>query len=124
MDSSSKKAILAALIGNSLISVIKFVAAGWTGSAAMFSEGIHSLVDTGNQGLLLYGLQRSKRAATKEFPFGFGKEVYFWSFVVAMLIFLLGGVLSIYLGWISLDADIPIQDMHINYLVIVSALFF
>ena len=85
--SSSKKVIYAALVGNSLITVTKFVAAAVTGSSAMFSEGIHSLVDTGNQVLLLHGLKKARRPACKRFPFGHGKEIYFWSFAVAILIF-------------------------------------
>ena len=77
-----KKAIYAALIGNSMIAVTKFAAATHTGSSAMMSEGIHSLVDTGNQVLLLYGIKRAKIPASPSFPFGHGKEIYFWSFVV------------------------------------------
>ncbi len=84
MASGSKKVIIAALIGNSLISVTKFIAASITGSSAMMSEGIHSLVDTGNQLLLLYGLKRAAKPPDDEFPFGYGKEIYFWSFVVAI----------------------------------------
>jgi Co/Zn/Cd efflux system component len=85
MASGSKKVIFAALIGNTLISITKFVAAFITGSSAMLSEGIHSLVDTGNQGLLLYGMARAKKPADEAFPFGYGKEIYFWSFIVAIL---------------------------------------
>ena len=79
MASGSKKVIYAALIGNTLISITKFSAAAITGSSAMLSEGIHSLVDTGNQILLLHGLKQAKKPADENFPFGHGKEVYFWS---------------------------------------------
>ena len=84
---SSKKVIYAALAGNFLIAVTKFGAALWTGSSAMLSEGVHSLVDTGNQGLLLYGHHRAKPPARRQHPLGFGRELYFWSFIVALLVF-------------------------------------
>ena len=124
MAGSSKKAIYAALVGNSLIAVTKFAAASYTGSAAMMSEGIHSLVDTGNQVLLLYGIRRSSRPASPEFPFGHGKEIYFWSFVVAMLIFALGGAVSIYKGWQHLLHPVEIQSITINYAVLALAIIF
>ena len=124
MAGSSKKAIYAALVGNSLIAVTKFAAASYTGSAAMMSEGIHSLVDTGNQVLLLHGIKRSSRPASAEFPFGHGKEIYFWSFVVAMLIFALGGVVSMYKGWQHLAHPTPIENISINYFVLGLALIF
>jgi cation diffusion facilitator family transporter len=124
MAGSSRKAIYAALVGNSLIAVTKFAAASYTGSAAMMSEGIHSLVDTGNQVLLLYGIKRSSRPASAEFPFGHGKEIYFWCFVVAMLIFALGGVISMYKGWQHLVHPAAIESISINYVVLGLALVF
>ena len=124
MAGSSKKAIYAALVGNSLIAVTKFAAASYTGSSAMLSEGIHSLVDTGNQVLLLYGMKQSNKPPNAEFPFGYGKEIYFWCFVVAMLIFALGGALSIYQGWQHLSHPTPIDNLAINYVVLGLALIF
>ena len=124
MAGSSKKAIYAALVGNSMIAVTKFAAAIHTGSSAMMSEGIHSLVDTGNQVLLLYGIKRSNKPASPEFPFGHGKEIYFWSFVVAMLIFALGGTVSIYKGWQHLFHPTSISNILINYAVLGFAIVF
>ena len=124
MAGSSKKVIYAALAGNSLIAITKFIAAGISGSSAMLSEGIHSLVDTGNQGLLLYGLHRAKRPADSDFPFGYGKEIYFWSFVVAILIFALGAGISIYEGIHRLLEPKPLGDPTINYIVLGLAMLF
>jgi cation diffusion facilitator family transporter len=124
MAGSSKKAIYAALAGNSLIAVTKFAAASYTGSAAMLSEGIHSLVDTGNQVLLLFGIRQSIKPPSPEFPFGHGKEIYFWCFIVAMLIFALGGTASIYQGVQHLSQTEPITNILINYLVLGFALVF
>ena len=122
--SASRKVIFAALAGNSLIAVTKFAAAAATGSTAMFSEAIHSLVDTGNQVLLLFGLHRAKRPADAAHPFGYGKEVYFWAFVVAILIFGLGAGISFDQGLDKLANPHPVSDAYINYLVLGAAMLF
>ena len=124
MASSSKKVIYAALIGNALIAVTKFAASVVTGSAAMLAEGIHSLVDTGNQGLLLYGLHKAKKPPDEKFPFGHGKEVYFWSFVVAILIFAMGAGISLYEGVVHILHPAPVSNPMINYVVLGFALIF
>ena len=124
MAGSSKKVIIAALIGNFLVSITKFIAAYYTRSSAMFSEGIHSLVDTGNQVLLLYGLKRSKLPADEQFPFGHGKEIYFWSFVVAILIFAVGAGVSIYEGIIHIINPVEVKNPLINYIVLSIAIVF
>jgi cation diffusion facilitator family transporter len=124
MASGSKKVIFAALIGNGLIAITKFAAAAYTGSSAMLSEGIHSAVDTGNQGLLLFGLKRSNRPADAKHPFGYGMELYFWSFVVAILIFALGAGISIYEGIHKVQNPEPISTPWINYIVLTMALLF
>ena len=124
MASGSKKVVYAALAGNALIAVMKFFAATITGSSAMFSEGIHSLVDTGNQGLLLYGMHRAKRPADAKHPFGYASEIYFWAFVVAILIFAVGAGVSIYEGIQKVISPHPISDPFINYLVLALALVF
>jgi cation diffusion facilitator family transporter len=123
-SSSSTRVIIAALIGNSLIALTKFIAAMLTGSSAMLSEGIHSLVDTGNQMLLLYGLKAAKKPADERFPYGHGKEIYFWSFVVAILIFAVGAGVSLYEGVHRLLHPAPIEHVYINYLVLGLALLF
>lgn len=123
-SSSSKKVILAALTGNGLIAVTKFGAAWYTGSSAMFSEAIHSAVDTGNQGLLLYGLKRSGRRPDEQHPFGYGKEMYFWAFVVAILIFGLGAGVSLYEGIEKIRHPHEITSPIINYVVLGLAMVF
>ena len=124
MAQGSKMVIYAALVGNGLISITKFIAAGVTGSAAMFSEGIHSVVDTGNQVLLLYGIHRAKKPASPSHPFGHGKEIYFWSFVVAMLIFALGSGISIYEGIHRVLHPEPVTNPLVNYIVLGAAMIF
>jgi cation diffusion facilitator family transporter len=124
MASSSKKVIYAALIGNGLIAITKFFAAVITGSSAMLSEGIHSTVDTGNQLLLLLGLKKAKKPADKDFPFGHGKEIYFWSFVVAIMIFAVGAGISIYEGLHSLMDPHPVENPMVNYVVLGAAMVF
>jgi len=121
---SSKKVIFAALAGNTLIAVTKFGAAAVTGSSAMFSEAIHSIVDTGNQGLLLYGIKRANRPADRSHPFGYGMELYFWTFVVAILIFGLGAGISIYEGIAKIKQPHPISNPTINYYVLGFAMIF
>ena len=120
----SHKVILAALAGNGLIAVTKFGAAAYTGSSAMLSEAIHSLVDTGNQVLLLYGLKRGNRPADERHPFGYGMEIYFYSFVVAILIFGLGAGISLYEGIQKVQDPHEITSVHINYIVLGLAIVF
>ncbi|UCD10791.1 MAG: cation transporter [Nitrospinaceae bacterium] len=120
----SKKVIYAALAGNALIAVTKFGAGFYTGSSAMLSEAIHSLVDTGNQGLLLYGLKRSEQPPDRSHPYGYGMELYFWSFVVAVLIFGIGAGVSIYEGLHKLNEPEPVSDPYVNYIVLAVALVF
>ena len=123
-SASSKKVIYAALIGNFLIALTKFIAFFVTKSSAMLSEGVHSVVDTSNQVLLLYGLRQAKKPADARFPFGHGKEVYFWGFIVAIMIFTVGAGVSIYKGVHHLLHPIAIQNPTINYVVLAFALLF
>ena len=122
MSSGSKTVIYAALASNSVIAAGKFVVAGVTGSSAMFSEGVHSLVDTGNQILLLIGLRRATRPADAHFPFGHGKEIYFWSFVVAISIFALGSGISIYEGIHRVLDPQPIENVGWSYAMLIFAI--
>jgi len=120
----SKRVIYAAMAGNGLIAITKFAAAAFTGSSAMLSEAVHSVVDTGNQILLLHGLKKAKRKPDEAHPFGYGMELYFWTFVVAILIFAVGGGISIYGGIQKIYAPIQIQDVFINYIVLGLAMVF
>lgn len=122
--SQNKTVIYAALAGNSAIAVTKIAAAIFTGSSAMFSEAIHSMVDTGNQTLLLYGMRRARRPADKHHPFGYGREIYFWAFVVAILIFAVGAGVSIYEGIEKVKHPEPITNAGINYIVLSFAMVF
>ena len=123
-SANSKKVIYAALIGNSLIAVTKFSASVYTGSSAMLSEAIHSLVDTGNQCLLLVGLKKSKQRADEQHPFGYGRELYFWAFVVAILIFAVGAGVSIYEGIKKVQHPHPVTSPMINYAVLTLSMIF
>ncbi len=124
MASSSKTAVYAAIVGNLAIAVMKFAAAAFTGSSAMLSEGIHSVVDTGNGGLLLLGINRSKQPADATHPFGYGKEIYFWSLIVAVLIFGAGGGISIYEGIRHIIHPSPLEDPFWSYIVLGLAMVF
>ncbi|UYY60003.1 cation diffusion facilitator family transporter [Sphingomonas sp. S2-65] len=110
--------LYAAFTANIGIAVAKFVAAAITGSSSMLTEGVHSLVDSGNQLLLLYGKHRAKRPPDAVHPFGYGRELYFWAFVVAILIFGLGAGVSIYEGWKHIQAPEPLRDPLVNYIVL------
>ena len=121
---SNKKVIYAALAGNFLIAIAKGIGASITGSSAMFSEAIHSFVDVGNQALLLYGLARAKRPADTRHPFGYGREIYFWAFVVAILIFAVGSGVSIYEGIHKIQHPEPIRDAGISYVILALAMIF
>ena len=107
-----------ALAANVGIAVAKFVAAAITGSSSMLTEGVHSLVDSGNQLLLLYGQKRATRPPDSRHPFGYGRELYFWAFVVAILVFALGSGISIYEGWKHIREPEPLSDPLINYVVL------
>jgi cation diffusion facilitator family transporter len=121
---TSKTVIFAALAGNTAIAVVKFAAAAFTGSAAMLSEAIHSLVDTGNQLLLLIGLWRSGRPASARHPFGYGLQLYFYTFVVAVMIFGVGGVISFLQGLEKVRRPEPVEHAWVNYLVLGLAILF
>jgi cation diffusion facilitator family transporter len=114
-------AVYGAITANLLIAVAKFVAAFFTGSSAMVSEGVHSLVDTGNQSLILLGIHRSKKLADDQHPYGYGKELYFWALIVAVVLFSLGGGISLYEGINHLRHPGELGDPTWNYVVLAIA---
>ena len=124
MADGSKSVVYAALAGNALIAATKFAAAFFTGSSAMLSEGVHSLVDTGNEVLLLYGMRRAGRPPDRTHPLGHGRELYFWSFIVALLVFALGAGVSIYQGIHHIMDPEPIENVGWNYGVLVASFLF
>ncbi|MDB6060334.1 MAG: cation transporter [Verrucomicrobiaceae bacterium] len=122
--SSAKIAIYAALAGNFGVAITKFIAAVVTGSSVMLSEGVHSLVDTVNELLLLYGIARAKKAPDEDHPFGYGRELYFWSFIVALLVLALGAGVSAYEGISHIQNPEPMQRPLINYIVLAISIVF
>ena len=118
MAAESKTAILAAILGNLAIAATKFIAAFFTGSAAMLSEGIHSVVDTGNGGLMLLGISKSRKPPDFDHPFGHGRELYFWTLIVGILIFAVGGGMSAYERVTHLAHPVPVADPGWNYAVL------
>ena len=122
--SSTRRVVYVALAGNLLVTATKLGAALWTGSSAMLSEAVHSFVDTGNELLLLYGMHRAGRQADAEHPIGYGRELYFWSFIVALQVFALGAGVSIYEGILHMRHAEPIVDPSVNYIVLGLAFIF
>jgi cation diffusion facilitator family transporter len=120
----SRKVIYAALLGNLLVALTKVAAAALTGSSAMVSEAIHSVVDMGNEVLLLYGMQRAARPPDELHPLGHGRELYFWSFIVTILIFALGAGMSVYEGIRHVITPLPMSYPIVNYVVLGLALVF
>jgi len=120
-DKGSKLVLYAGLAANVLVAITKFVAGSVTGSSAMLSEGVHSLVDSSNEVLLLYGAHRATAPPDREHPFGHGREVYFWSFVVSLMMFALGAGVSVYEGVRHFRDPEPVEDPLVNYVVLAVA---
>jgi len=106
------------------IAISKFIAATFTGSSSMFSEGIHSVIDAVSQLMLIWGVKTSRRAADADRPFGYGKELYFWSFIVSLVIFILGGCISFYEGWLRFNKPQFEGSPTWNYVVLAIAFAF
>ena len=123
-EHSSRTAVIAALIGNLLIAITKGIAAAISGSSAMLSESVHSVVDSGNEVLLLYGQHRAAKPPDQLHPWGYGREIYFWSFVVALLIFALGAGVSIYEGIVHIRNPEPMSDPLVNFAVYAASAVF
>ncbi|NNH86926.1 cation diffusion facilitator family transporter [Acinetobacter terrae] len=118
MSDSNKVVVYAALLGNLAIALVKFVAAYITNSSAMLSEAVHSVVDTLNEILLLYGMKKSQRPGDVKHPFGYGRELYFWAFIVALMVFALGAVVSIYQGIQHVRHPEEMLNPTLNYIVL------
>lgn len=123
-ESGSRLVVYVALVGNLLIAIIKFVAAALGGSSAMLSEAVHSLVDTINEVLLLYGMRRARMPPDRDHPFGHGRELYFWSFIVALLVLAMGAGVSLYEGIAHLRHPVAITNPLLNYVVLGIAFVF
>lgn len=124
MEGHSKMGIYGALVANGAIAIMKFIVASFTGSSAMLSEGIHSTVDSGNQLLLLWGIRKSKKPADEMHPFGHGQELYFYTLIVSVLIFGLGGGMSVYEGIMHINHPVETADPTWNYIVLGAAFIF
>jgi len=124
LPSGPKRVVYAALIGNSLIMVMKFMAASVSGSSAMLAEAVHSVADTVNQALLLLGFSLSKKPPDEKHPFGYGMERYFWAFVVAISIFIIGATFSVYEGVNKIRHPAPLVSIKLSYLVLGLAFIF
>ena len=123
----SPRAVIAAVLANIAIGVVKFIAAFISGSSAMISEGIHSIVDSGNGLLILFGMKRAERKPDIAHPFGYGSELYFWTLVVAVMIFALGGGVSMYEGinrLASITPETTLGDQTLNYIIIIIKYFY
>ncbi len=119
----SVKSIIYALTANLLIAVAKLIAAAISGSGAMLAEGIHSIADSSNQLLLLLGIKRAKKPPNEDYPLGFGRSIYFWSFIVALILFSVGGMFSLYEGWHKLSNPEALNHPWIAISVLIFAIF-